>query len=214
MEVSPNDLPVSHRYKLMTGLIVPRPIAWVSSLSAKDEPNLAPFSYFSIASHDPLAISIAVTGRKPDGSWKDTGANLMPVDQGGTGEFVVNVVNETQAAAMAASARPVAADTSEFTLTGMSPAASRQVAPPRVAGAPAAFECRTLQMIEVGSSRLFIGQVVHIAVEDDIIDKDARVDFDKLAAVGRLAGTAYARITNRLDLADEGYFPSARRSEQ
>lgn len=208
MDVSPEELSVEHRYKLLTGLVVPRPIAWVSSLGPDGVANLAPFSYFSIASHSPLAVSIAVTGRKPDGQWKDTGRNLMPADQGGTGEFVVNIVSEHQAAAMALTSRPVAAGVSEFELAGVGAEASRCVAPPRVAGAPAAFECRTLQVLTVGSSRLFVGEVVHIAVADCLVDDRCRVDFDRLAAVGRLAGAAYTRITDRLHLRDEGYFPS------
>lgn len=209
METSPDELPVQSRYKLLTGLVVPRPIAWVSSLSADGVPNLAPFSYFSIVGHAPMAISISVTGRKPDGTPKDTGQNLMPIDQGGRGEFVVNLVSEHQAEAMARTARPMPTSASEFELAGLDMAPARLVNAPRVAGAFAALECRTLSVINVGSSRLIVAEVVYLAVNDAVIDDSHRIDFSKLAAIGRMAGSQYARTTDRFELADEGYFPVA-----
>ena len=209
METSPTDLPISSRYKLLTGLVVPRPIAWVSSLALTGVANLAPFSYFSIVGHAPMAISISVTGRKPDGASKDTGQNLMPVDQGGVGEFVVNLVSEHQAEAMAKTARPLSAAESEFDLAGLEMVSSRCVSAPRVRGALAALECRTLNVFPVGSSRLIVAEVVHIAIDDGVVDDSHGIDFAKLGAIGRLAGSQYARTLDRFTLADEGYFPAA-----
>jgi flavin reductase (DIM6/NTAB) family NADH-FMN oxidoreductase RutF len=207
MDVSPSELSAPMRYKLLTGLIVPRPIAWVSSLSANGVPNLAPFSYFSIVGHAPMAVSISVTGRKPDGSPKDTGSNVMPVDQGGRGEFIVNLVSEHQAEAMAKTARPLATTCSEFELAGLTPLPGRQVRAPRVAGALAALECRTRSVVPIGSSRLVVAEVVHLTIDDDVVDSTHRIDFNELAAIGRMAGSQYSRTTDRFTLVDEGYFP-------
>lgn len=207
METSPTDLPISSRYKLLTGLVVPRPIAWVSSRSFNGVANLAPFSYFSIVGHAPMAISISVTGRKPNGGPKDTGQNLMPVEQGGVGEFVVNLVSEHQAEAMAKTARPLSAAESEFDLAGLDMVSGRCVAAPRVRGALAAMECRTLNVFPIGSSRLIVAEVVHIAIDDGVVDNNHRIDFAKLGAIGRLAGSQYARTEDRFTLTEEGYFP-------
>lgn len=208
MKAIPADLSPTDRYKLMTGLIVPRPIAWISSRSADDTANLAPFSYFAIVGHDPMALSVSVTGRKPDGSIKDSGRNLMPVDQGGRGAFVVNLVSEHQAASMAKTARPLPEDQSEFALAGLDMIAADQVDAPRVAGAHAAFECRTAALLMVGSARVIIGEVVQLHIDDEILDDRLRIDFDRLAAIGRMAGTDYVRTRDRFALGDEGYFPT------
>lgn len=156
-----------------------------------------------------MAVSISVTGRKPDGTPKDTGQNLMPVDQGGRGEFVINLVSEHQAEAMAKTARPIPASGSEFELAGVDTAPAVMVNALRVAGALAALECKTLSVIAVGTSRLIIAEVIHLAVDDTVVDSSHRIDFGKLKAIGRMAGSQYARTADRFLLADEGYFPAA-----
>jgi flavin reductase (DIM6/NTAB) family NADH-FMN oxidoreductase RutF len=155
-----------------------------------------------------MALSFSVAGRKPDRSDKDTLRNVRPREAGGTGEFVINIVSEAQAAAMARTSATIAFGQSEFELAGLVPAASAVVTPPRVSGSPAVFECRTLQIVEVGVGRIVIGEVVHLHVDDAVLDERSRVRFDALAAVGRMAGAAYVRTADRFDLADEGYFPS------
>lgn len=213
MKINPANLSPADRYKLMTGLIVPRPIAWVSSRSADGTANLAPFSYFAIVGHDPMALSVSVTGRKPDGSLKDSACNLMPIERGGNGAFAVNLVSEHQAASMAKTARPLPHDQSEFTFAGLGMVPAHHIDAPMVAGALAAFECRTVAVTAVGSARIFVGEVVHLTVDDDLLDDHRRVDFDRLRAVGRLAGTEYVRTRDRFSLADEGYFPSRARED-
>lgn len=208
MKAIPANLSPADRYKLLTGLVVPRPIAWVSSRSADGTANIAPFSYFAIVGHDPMALSVSVTGRKPDGSIKDSGRNLMPVDQGGRGVFVVNLVSEHQAARMARTARPLPQDQSEFTMAGLDIVPADHIDAPVVAGALAAFECRTATMLEVGTARVFIGEVVHLFVHDDVVDHRMRIDFDRLGAIGRLAGSDYVRTRDRFSLPDDGFFPS------
>ena len=210
MEICPDELSNSVRYNLLSGLVVPRPIAWVSSCARDGTINLAPFSYFNIVGHAPMAISISVIGRKPDGSAKDTGRNLMPVDEGGSGAFVVNLVSEHQVAAMAKTARPLTARESEFTLAGLKSIPARCIGAPRVAGAFAALECRTLTVVPVGSSRLFVAEVVHIAIDDRVIDENHHIDYTQLAAIGRMAGSVYSRTTDRFSLPNEDYFPAAR----
>lgn len=209
MESSPNDLPIGARYKLLTGLVVPRPIAWVSSYSCDGTANLAPFSYFSIVGHDPMAISISVTGRKPDGSEKDTGRNLMPVVDGGQGAFVVNIVSQVFAEAMAQTARPLPTYESEFRLAGLSIRPAKTVKAPAVDGVFAALECRTIAVLPIGSARVVIGEVVHLTIDEHIIDSSFRIDFDRLMPVGRLAGGQYAKAIDRFTIADEGFFPNA-----
>jgi flavin reductase (DIM6/NTAB) family NADH-FMN oxidoreductase RutF len=202
MEISPDDLSINLRYKLLTGAIVPRPIAVVSTISEDGIPNVAPFSYFSIASHEPMALSVCITGTKPDKSAKDTLVNIKA-----TGQFVIGVATERFAAEMVRSSAPLAQGDSEFVLAGLTPSASNRVAAPRVGESPVSFECELMQIIPVGTANLVLGKVLHIFVEDGLLDSRFRMDFDKLSAIGRLAGTSYSRIRDRLQFPDEGFFP-------
>ncbi|MET3119847.1 flavin reductase (DIM6/NTAB) family NADH-FMN oxidoreductase RutF [Undibacterium sp. GrIS 1.8] len=209
MEATPESLPDGWRYKLLTGLVVPRPIAFVSSLSSSGIANIAPFSYFSIACHNPMAISFTITGLKPDRSQKDTLRNIQSIPNGGSGEFVVNIAVESCAEAMARCSTPVPSDVSEFDISGLTMSPSSVISPPRIAEAPACFECRTHAIVPIGQyANLVVGEVVYIHVRDDLIDGDGQINFDSLGAIGRLAGTQYCRITDRFELPDEGFFPS------
>lgn len=124
MHLSPDQLPIDARYKVLTGSVIPRPIAMISTLSVDGVFNVAPFSYFNIVGHAPMALSFAVAGPKPGGMPKDTLRNALQPDFGGTGEFVVNIATEDYAVAVAQSAMPLEADASEFDLTGLTPLAS------------------------------------------------------------------------------------------
>ena len=209
MECQPASLSLGARYKLVTGLVVPRPIAVVSTVSIEGMTNVAPFSYFTIASHDPLMLAFTITGRKPDGSPKDTLRHVRPAAEGGTGEFVVNVAIETYGAQMVRSSAPLPAGRSEFEAARLTPQPSRAVRPPRVGEAPAWFECRTWQVLPVGpQASLVLGEVVHLGVRDDLVTAAGQIDFGRLGAVGRLAGTTYCRLSDRFDLPDEGFFPA------
>lgn len=210
MHFSPDQLPVEARYKLLTGAVIPRPIAVISTLSPEGVCNAAPFSYFNIVGHAPMALSFAVAGPKPDGSLKDTLRNANPPAQGGTGEFVVNIATEHYARKMTQTARPLPAEESEFTLTGLVPMPSVVVRPPRIQQAPVAFECRTLQVVAVGRSCLVIGEVVQLHFADGLVDERYRIDFEQLRAVGRMAGSRYARTTDTFVLDDEAFFPGNR----
>ncbi len=204
MEICPKDLQLRDRYKLMIGAIVPRPIAVVATVSPRDLPNLAPFSFFCGVGSNPMTLAFC-PGNKPDGSEKDTLRNCAPVAEGGTGEFVVNVATEAWARPMAVTAEPLPHEESEFDLAGLTAVASRAVAPPRVAESPIAFECRTLQIVRTnagaaGGGNLVLGEVVHVYVADDLVDEHWHVDPDRLAAIGRMGGPQYCRTADRFSL--------------
>ena len=146
MELDPATLAQRDLYKLMIGCIVPRPVAWVSSQSSNGINNLAPFSFFNGIGANPPAVSIAIThtGDRPTGR-KDTLSNILDL-----GEFVVNVVNESGAAAMNETATNYPADVDEFAAAGLTPTPGQTVRPPRVAESPVSFECSLHTTVPVG----------------------------------------------------------------
>jgi flavin reductase (DIM6/NTAB) family NADH-FMN oxidoreductase RutF len=204
MEIDPSRLPIAERYKLLIGCIVPRPIALVSSVSAEGKPNLAPFSFFNGIGSDPMTLLFCPVNA-PDGSPKDTLRNVAGAEEGGTGEFVVNAATEGYAREMAACAEGLPHGESEFELSGLTPAASAVVRPPRVARSPVALECRTRQIVRLnpgkaGGGNVVIGEVVHVFVRDDLIDDRLRVDPERLGAIGRMGGPAYTRTRERFEM--------------
>lgn len=204
MEIDPKVLAPELCYKLVIGCVVPRPIAVVSTISVDGLPNVAPFSYFTVASHSPLSLAFTVGGPKPDGSLKDTLRNAQLVEDGGVGEFVVNVADESYAAAMARTGETLAHGESEFDHAGLTPMPSHLVKPPRVGEASVSFECRTTHVIPIGMARLVIGEVHHIHVRDHLLDERMRVDADKLGAIGRMAGNDYVRTLDRFEIKTAG----------
>lgn len=204
MHLDPDQLAPQDRYKLLIGCIVPRPIAFVSTLSATGQTNLAPFSFFAGVGSDPMTL-LFCPANKPDGTEKDSLRNAKPVSEGGVGEFVVNVVSEAFERQMAAAAEPLPYGESEFQLVELTPAPSVLVKPPRLAESPISFECRTLQVIRTNpghpaGGNVVLGQVVHVFVRDDIINERWHIDPAKLAAIGRMGGTTYCRTTDRFEM--------------
>lgn len=204
MDLDPASLAPADRYKLLIGCIVPRPIALVSTVSPSGAPNLAPFSFFNGAGSDPMAL-LFCPANKPDGTEKDSLRNAKPVEEGGTGEFVVNLATEAYAARVAGAAEPLPYGESEFDLVGLTPAPCVRVRPPRVAESPVAFECRTLQVIRLnpgktGGGNIVIGQVVHIHLADGLINDRFHVDPERLAAIGRMGGLGYCRTRDRFQM--------------
>jgi flavin reductase (DIM6/NTAB) family NADH-FMN oxidoreductase RutF len=209
MEFSPDSLPPTDRYKLLIGSIVPRPIAWVSTVSPAGKANLAPFSFFCGVGSDPMTL-LFCPANKPDGTEKDSLLNARHADEGGTGEFVVNVVSESLARAMALSATPLPHGESEFEMPeilalGISPAPSRIVRPPRVAQSPISFECRTMQIIRTNpgvpaGGNIVIGRVVHVHAADGLVNDRLHVDPARLDAVGRMGGLSYCTTRDRFEL--------------
>lgn len=189
-------------YKLMTGIIVPRPIALVSTIDADGIANLAPFSFFSGVGANPPTVLFCPTLRAPETSegaeQKDT---LRNVEE--THEFVINVVSEAIADAANVTAAEVAPDVDEFELAGLTPVPSDIVRPPRVGESPAQMECKLLQVVYTGraaaSGVIVIGEVLRFHVRKDLVS-DFRVDPAGLDAVGRMAGNTWVRTHDRIEL--------------
>lgn len=203
MELDPEQLAVADRYKVMIGSIVPRPIAFVSTISPRGVTNLAPFSFFCGVGSNPMTLAFC-PANKPDGTDKDTLRNALPTLEGGMGEFVVNVATESILDQVALAAEPLGYEESEFELTGLSPSPSRRVAPPRVAQSPIAFECRTVQIIRTNpgipaGGNLVLGEVLLIHVDDELINARFHIDPALLAAVGRMGGLSYCSTRERFD---------------
>ena len=204
MDLRPEDLPARDRYKLMIGCIVPRPIAFVSTLSPDGKPNLASFSYFNGVGSDPMTL-LFCPANKPDGTEKDTLRNCKPAIEGGTGQFVVNAAVESYAREMAACGEPLEYGESEWDMVGLVSAPSVRVKPPRVARSPWAFECETVQVLRTNpgapsGGNVVIGRVVHIHVDDALIDERFHVDADRLAAIGRMGGFTYCLTRDRFEM--------------
>lgn len=165
-----------HRfYKLMTSVVVPRPIAWVSSRSAEGVDNLAPHSFFTVAGVSPPVVQFTSVGRK------DSLRNIEA-----TGEFVVCLASEPLFEQVNATATNFDHTTSEFDTVGLAREPSLLVAPPRVAASPVALECRLRQVIEVGDCFLVLGDVLHAAVDEDTIGEDGLPVLDRLRPLSRL----------------------------
>ena len=185
---SPATLDKPAIYRLLTGLVVPRPIAFVSTLSAEGTPNLAPFSFFTVVSVMPPMLGIAV-GKRQGISQKDTLTNITA-----TGEFVINVVSEDIAEQMNTASLDWAPEVDEFVVSGLT-AVNDTVAvkPPRILESPAQFECRHERSIEFEDYVFVIGKVEHIHVADGLFDAQSRIDPARLRPLGRLAGALYCR---------------------
>jgi flavin reductase (DIM6/NTAB) family NADH-FMN oxidoreductase RutF len=204
MELDPLALAPADRYKLLIGCIVPRPIAFVSSISPDGRLNLAPFSFFNGIGSDPMTLLFCPVN-KPDGSPKDSLRNALPPAEGGLGEFVVNAATEHYATRVAAAAEPLPYGESEFALVGLTPTPSTVVRPPRLAESPVSFECRTLQVLRLnpgvaGGGNVVVGQVVHIHLAEGLVNDRFHTDPDRLAAIGRMGGTGYCRTRDRFHM--------------
>lgn len=188
-------------YKLMTGIIVPRPVALVSTVDSAGNPNLAPFSFFSGVGSAPPTVLFCPALRASSGEPAQRKDTLRNVEE--TGEFVINVVSEAISAKANATSAEVAPEINEFQLAGLTPIASEVVRPPRVAESPAQMECRLLQVIYTGhkpaSGVIVLGEVLRFHVRDDLVE-DFRVDPAGLDAVGRMAGNTWVRTRDRIEL--------------
>jgi flavin reductase (DIM6/NTAB) family NADH-FMN oxidoreductase RutF len=178
------------RYQLLTSLVVPRPIGWISTWSADHTPNLAPFSYFSALSATPMLVGVSV-GSRPEGP-KDTLVNLRQ-----RRAFCVNLVTESLLEAMNASAASVAYGVDEFALAGLRPAVSERVDAPFVSETPAVLECQVTREVELEGSAntLVIGRVAGVLLDPNVpmaTEGTLYVDSEALRPVGRLWGGAYA----------------------
>lgn len=195
MRFAMDALSAAERYKLMAGCIVPRPIAWVSTLSADGIGNVAPYSFFNMMGASPPLVVLG-TMRQADGRLKDTAANIME-----TREFVVHLVGEPMLAAMNTTCIDAPPEVDEAVLAGLAMRASQMVAPPTIAGAPASFECRLFDFLDAAPETvILIGEVVAMEVADAFIEPERlRPDPYAMQLIGRVTGPgSYTRISSDL----------------
>jgi flavin reductase (DIM6/NTAB) family NADH-FMN oxidoreductase RutF len=185
-------------YKLMIGMVVPRPIAFVSSLDERGVRNLAPFSYFMACTADPPVVCFVSSFRKGETPTKDTLRNVLA-----TKEFVVNIVSEEFADKINLTSAEVPPEIDEFELSGLTPVASELVKPPRVGESRAQMECRLRQILQIGEhpggGTIVFGDVLRFHVDAEVLD-GYKIDPDKLKAIGRMGGPTYVRTRDRFDM--------------
>ncbi len=193
MYIDPNSNTSQDNYKLLTNLIIPRPIAWITSQNSEGVINLAPYSFFNAIGSDPLYLIISI-GNKDDGSKKDTATNIIS-----SSEFVVNLVTEDLLNAMNISAANFPTEESELTAVGLHSAASKRVKVPRVAEAQVSLECVLHSQQPLGIYTLIIGQVVMFHIADHLLGD--RLHINGFAPIGRLGSPSYyCRTADRLYL--------------
>jgi flavin reductase (DIM6/NTAB) family NADH-FMN oxidoreductase RutF len=206
-QLDPQALGERETYKLLIGCVVPRPIAWVSTVDRAGARNLAPFSFFNAIGSNPPAVSISISYTSSADQRKDTLRNIVD-----TSEFVVNIVDEDLAQAMNVTAANYPPGVDEFESAGVAAAASAAVRPPRVAGAPVSLECKLHTLVPVGrgpgSATLVIGVIHLLHVRADIINERRYIDITKLRPVARLAGSSYAYVHETFDMIRPVYNPS------
>ena len=190
MQLDPQIAAPQSIYKLLIGCVVPRPIAWVSSLSDEAIPNLAPFSFFMAVCNNPPTLAFS-SGRREDKK-KDTIRNIEY-----TQDFVVNMVDDALAEQMNLTSGEYPPDVDEFALTGLTAVPGIKVKAPWVAEAPISMECRVVQILPVGHGphSLVLGEIVYFHIRDDLYNPTTgRIDMQRLHPVGRLAGNLYTHV--------------------
>lgn len=185
-------------YAWMITTILPRPVAWVSTISLEGRTNLAPFSFFQgVTANPPTLMFVPVNTR--DGTKKDTVRNIEQVP-----EFVVNLVPFALAEQMNQCSAMLPYGESEYEAFGIAPAASERVRPPRVAAAPVAFECTLDRIVHIGegplAANVIFGRILVAHIADGVLGEEGKPDPGKLDLIGRLGGDSYARTTERFDL--------------
>ena len=199
MQYASSDLAPRDRYKVLTAFVLPRPIAWVTTLGPTGVVNAAPFSFFNVFGEDPPLIMFAIN-KRPDGRLKDTWTNIQR-----TNEFVVHIPDEEMALAMHNSSGDFPPDMGEPNHLGLKLAPSMDIKVPRLADAPWAMECKTWQIINVKEDRqLIIGEGTRFHIRDSLWDTKAmRIHMDEYHPVGRMFADRYCRTNDRMD------FPAA-----
>ncbi|MEI4485345.1 flavin reductase family protein [Frigidibacter sp. MR17.14] len=190
------ELTPRERYKLLIGAVVPRPIAWVTTLSPEGRVNAAPFSFFNVLSSDPAILALGVENHG-DGTFKDTGRNIRM-----TGEFTVNIVDHACLEAMNATAVPFPPEVDELAEAGLTAAPGVKVACPFIAEAPVALECRQHVTLNIGSNgrEIVLGEVLAMHVRASIVNERMHIDPAGLDALGRMGGHGYSRSNETFDL--------------
>ncbi len=198
MRIDVSNTDVVAVYQMLVGLVTPRPIAWVTTISELGVVNLAPFSFFNAFGANPPVVVFSPT-LKRDGGKKDTLINIEA-----NGEFVINGSSEKHADLINMSSKMLMPDESEVALVGLSTLKSERVKPPRLAEVPFALECKVLQIIPVGhgaiSANLIIGEIVTMHIDDAVLDPNGLPDPRKLRAIARLGGEFWCRTQDLFQL--------------
>jgi flavin reductase (DIM6/NTAB) family NADH-FMN oxidoreductase RutF len=183
------------RYKLMLATVLPRPIAWVTSLDSNGLVNAAPFSFFNVFGTEPATVGIGV-GRNSAKQPKDTCLNIRATE-----EFVVNLVPFSAAERMRASSMPFPPHVSEVSAVGLQTAPSDLVAPPRITESPASFECKFMQEIRLGNFSLILGRIVMLHVRDEAVLDPERLHIDaaNMDLIGRMEGAQYTLTRDKFE---------------
>jgi flavin reductase (DIM6/NTAB) family NADH-FMN oxidoreductase RutF len=190
MKFDPAKMNIKECHELLVGAVLPRPIAFVSTVGADGVPNLAPFSYFTVLSSKPPVIGFGI-GPKRDGGKKDTLVNLEF-----TGDFVINAVTEELTVAMNVTAGEYPPEVDEFKEAGLTAIPAEWVKSPRVAESPLSLECRLLQILEFGAAprinRFIVGEVLRVHAKSEVL-VEGIVKAEKLKPIGRMGGDFYCR---------------------
>jgi len=196
MDLKLADLPPLERYKLLIGLVIPRPIAWISTGSANGVDNCAPFSFFNVFSEDPPLCVVGINPRS-DGEYKHTLKNIRR-----TREFVVNLADESTANAMHVSSYEFPEEESEFEKTGLTAVPATTVQHPRIKEAAASLECRVERLLDISATRtLVLGEILLIHAREGIIDpKTKRISEEHYKPIGRLFANRYCTTRQRFNL--------------
>ncbi len=206
MRIDPNTVPAREMYFTLVSLIVPRPIAWVSTVSKAGVPNLAPFSFFTGVTSKPPTLCICVGNKRARDAAglplpKDTARNAID-----TGELVVNVVPHGLGAEMVLTSGEHPLEVDEIALAGLETMPSERVAPPRIVGTPAQLECTLHQVVDIAdddgrvTNRMLVARVEMVHIDDGVLGDDGRADPRALDPLGRLGGSAYTRLGELLEI--------------
>jgi len=194
-EIRPADLQGDAAYKLLCGVVVPRPIAWVSTRSVSGVSNLAPFSCFTFVSHRPPMLGVSI-GRRPAG-FKDTARNIHE-----TQEFVVHIGDETLLDSLHRTGAEFPPEVSEADQLGLELIPSKLVAPLRVAKAPIAMECRLHKVVDFGNNQFFVGEI-HLFHIREGLAADNKIDTGRLRPIARLGGPNYSTLGEIIGMAPQ-----------
>ncbi len=193
IEIDPKDLSTYSLFNIMTGSIVPRPIAWISTVDRDGVRNLAPYSMFTAVCAKPPTVVVCPGHLGPDFHEKDTYRNVAS-----TGEFVINFVDESLVNATDVTAAEFPAAVDEFAIANVTPIPSIRVAPPRVAESPISFECKLHEIVSIGltdgGAHIVIGTVVYMHFDAGIYSPDNHINYDVYRPVGGLVGHSYAHV--------------------
>ncbi len=189
MDIRTSDIDRKRIYKLMTSTIVPRPIAWISTVSKDGVFNVAPFSYFAGVSSSPPLLMVSV-GSKETGEKKDTWKNIEE-----TGEFVVNIVTKQLLEKMNITSMAFDEDIDEFKEADLTPEPSLIVKAPRIKESPINIECKKFEIINIGKMGIIFGEIVNFHIKDELLNEKGYVDTKKIEIVGRLGGAEYCIIS-------------------